>query len=181
MKIIVGSTNKPKLEAVRSVFKNAFPETAITVEGIKADSGVRAHPISGEEALRGAINRATHALELQQQATYSVGIEGGLLRLEDRAWEIGWVAIKHTKGELATGLSAGVELQGELLQAILDGQELNEVIEMKFGSKLIGDRNGFYGMATNDLATRQAAYEQGIVFALARFLHPEFYVRRHRS
>jgi len=85
------------------------------------------------------------------------------------------VAIRNSKDEIATGVSSGLELRGELLEAVLCGTELDEILESNFGVRPGRDGNGFYGLATNDLVTRQAAYEQAITFALASYLHPEFY------
>ena len=175
MEVVIGSNNKPKRNAVENSFKAAFPTEEITIETISTNSGVSAHPTSGEESIKGALTRMAQAKELIADADYYVGIEGGLLRSSGRAWEIGWIAINDSSGKIATGLSAGIELRGKILDAITDGIELNEVLENDFGIQFAGDSNGFYGLATNDLTTRQAAYEQGVTFALASFLHPEFY------
>lgn len=68
-----------------------------------------------------------------------------------------------------------MELKGKILEAITGGTELNIVLERDFGIKSAGSKNGLYGLATNDLVTREAAYVQGLAFALAAFLHPEYY------
>lgn len=175
MKIVVGSQNAPKVQAVKNSFESAFPGEEIIALGVKTDSGVSAHPTSAEESLNGAMNRAVHARELMSGADYYVGIEGGLLRVGEHAWELGWVAISDALGETSTGLSSAIEIRGAMLEAILSGTELNDIIETKFGIHRVGDETGYFGLATNDVVTRQAAYEHGISFALAAFLHPEFY------
>lgn len=175
MKIVVGSTNEPKKNAVKNVFTSAFPDQEIIVETVSTDSGVSAHPVSGEEAITGALNRARRAKEAIASADYYVGIEGGLLTVLERTWEVGWVVIIDASGKTATGLSSGMELNGKMLHSILNGTELNKVLESDFDIRSAGSTTGIYGLATNDLVTRQAAYEQGIAFALAAFLHPEFY------
>ena len=175
MKIVVGSTNIPKTMAVEGSFNRAFPNDEIYVTGVSTESGVSSHPTSAQESIAGALNRLAQAKNHMPGADYYVGIEGGLLQVDHRMWEIGWVAIGNALGQIATGLSAGVELRGAILDAIINGEELDHVLEEKFDIHAAGNANGFYGLATNDLVTRQAAYEQGITFALAQFLHPEFY------
>ncbi len=175
MKVVVGSNNLPKRNAVENSFKAAFPDEDIIIGTVSTDSGVSSHPTSAGESITGALTRVARAKELITDADFYVGIEGGLLRVSGRAWEIGWVAISNSDGKIATGLSSGIELQGSILKAITDGVELNKVLENDFGIQSAGNNNGFYGLATNDLVTRQAAYEQGVTFALASFLHPEFY------
>ncbi|MGF7228575.1 MAG: DUF84 family protein [Candidatus Saccharibacteria bacterium] len=176
MKIIVGSHNVPKRNAVERAFRAAFPDEQITVESVDADSGVSSHPTSSEESINGAMARVAHAKELAAGADYYVGIEGRLLTTAGKTWEIGWVVISDAHGKIATGLSSGIEIQGKILRAITSGVELNDVLQNDYDITSAGNTNGYYGLATNDLVTRQAAYEQGITFALAPFLHPEFYM-----
>lgn len=175
MIIVLGSENIPKRDSVANAFGLAYPGEEINVSCIKTESGVSSHPTSAQEAVKGAINRANNAQLQSPNGDYFVGIEGGLLQVDDRAWEIGWVAILDCEGKIAVGLSAGIELKGRLLKAILDGQELNDVLDDIYGIGKIGNSNGFYGLATDDLVTRQQAYEQGIHFALAQYKHPELF------
>jgi len=175
MQIVLGSENIPKRDSVVNAFTLAFPESEINVICIATDSGVASHPVSASESLQGAINRANHAQAQLQGADYYVGIEGGLMQAEGKAWEIGWIAIRSAEGHVATGLSAGIEIKGPILQAIINGQELSDVLDDIYGVGKIGNSNGFYGLATDDLVTRKQAYEQGIHFAIAQYKHPELY------
>ncbi|GAC1392141.1 MAG: inosine/xanthosine triphosphatase [Candidatus Saccharimonadales bacterium] len=175
MNIVLGSENMPKRRAVESAFTKAFPELDVSVICLKTNSGVSSHPISASEALHGAINRVNHAHSKVPHADYYVGIEGGLLQADNRAWEIGWVAIRNAEGVMATGLSAGIEIKGHILQAILGGTELNDVLEDIYGRSNIGNSSGFYGLATDDIVTRQQAYAHGLHFAISQFKHPELY------
>lgn len=175
MKIVIGSANVPKREAVIEAFRRAHKDQHIDANYVTTDSAVSSHPTSATEAMQGALNRVADARRQVQEADYYVGIEGGLLQSDGRAWEIGWVAISNSEGSVATGLSAGIELQGTILKAVQEGIELNDVLEDIYGTKGVGNANGYNGLATNDLVTRQQAYVQGVLFALAQFLHPELY------
>ena len=160
MKVVIGSSNLPKRNAVESSFKAVFPDEDIIIETVSTDSGVSSHPTSGGESITGALTRVTRAKELVADADYYVGIEGGLLRVSGRAWEIGWIAISNSDGKIATGLSSGIELQGSILRAVTDGIELNKVLESEYGIQSAGSSNGFYGLATNDLV-----YEASVIRA----------------
>ncbi len=175
MKVIIGSNNLPKRLAVERAFNGVYPDTYILISTVSADSGVSSHPLSGTESLTGALNRAASARILDPDADFYVGIEGGLLIVDDRVWEIGWVAIVNAKGETYTGISAGIELRGEFLKAIRSGKELNDVLSENCNIDNAGGTNGFYGLATDDLVTREQAYVQAVVFALAPFKHPEYF------
>lgn len=175
MKIILGSENIPKRDAVIESFSRAYPDTSIEVECVRTESGVADHPTAADEAMLGAKNRAASAMKQKPGADFYVGIEGGLLQADGKAWEIGWIAIYDSNCQVATGLSAGVEIKGRILQAIQNGQELNDVLDDVYGIGKIGNANGFYGLVTDDLVTRQQAYVHGIIFAIGQYKHPELY------
>lgn len=174
MKVVVGSQNTPKINAVKSVFVRYFPDLEIEFLGEKVDSGVSSHPTSAEESIQGAKNRADNAESAQPGADYYVGIEGGLLEIGDKAWEIGWVVIRNKDGIYATGMGSGIEMGSTILQAIKEGRELDLVLE-DMGIGRLGNANGFYGLATNNIVTRQDALSQSVAFALAHFIHPELF------
>ncbi len=77
MKVIVGSENKVKVRAVREAFEERFP--GAVVEGKSVDSGVSEQPLSLEETIEGAINRAKRAFERTcEPASFAVRESSGL-------------------------------------------------------------------------------------------------------
>jgi inosine/xanthosine triphosphatase len=151
VEIVVGSQNIPKHQAVTNAFLKLYPGESLEIQGVSADSGVASHPTSVEESLEGAMNRVKHARELHPDADYYVGIEGGLLSLGDLAWEIGWVAVESSEGEVFTAPSAGLEVKGKVLEAIRAGRELNDILKEDFKIENAGGTNGFYGVVTDTL------------------------------
>ncbi|MDO8510872.1 MAG: inosine/xanthosine triphosphatase [Nanoarchaeota archaeon] len=77
MKIVIGSTNPTKIEAVKetislySFFKNA------ELAGVEAASEVSDQPMSRQEIMDGARNRARNAYH-HIQCDYGIGLESGL-------------------------------------------------------------------------------------------------------
>lgn len=174
MIVVVGSTNRPKGQAVAEAFEKVFGERP-QVETVTADSGVSAHPTEASESLKGALSRVQDAKRQKPSADFYVGIEGGLLEVDGRFWEIGWVAVADSKGRVHTALSPGLEMDGPILQNILHGKELSRVLTDRIGVADPGQTNGFYGMVTDNSVTRQQAYVEALVFALAPFRHPEYF------
>lgn len=76
MKIIVGSKNPTKVDAVREVFSTLFPE--LDVIGMEVSSDISDQPLSMSETIRGAVNRAKNAFV---DCDMSIGIEGGLMEV----------------------------------------------------------------------------------------------------
>ena len=85
MKILTGSENQVKVEAVREAFSQYFDD--ITVVGIPVQSNVGGQPFN-EEAFRGAHNRALSlrniSTERGMNGRFFVGLEGGVLNCYSR-------------------------------------------------------------------------------------------------
>ena len=85
MKVLVGSGNSVKIQSVREGFLTFFEHVA--VEGINVDTGVPEQPVN-YETFEGAKNRAENVKRINDQqnlnATFFLGIEGGVLQLHDR-------------------------------------------------------------------------------------------------
>ncbi len=94
MKIAVGSTNPVKIAAVRDVTTRVWPEAQIV--SIAAESGIGSMPMSSEETLLGAENRARTALRLSG-ADFGIGLEGGVNPEPAGLMLMGWVVILDRK------------------------------------------------------------------------------------
>ncbi len=93
MKLIVASTNPVKIQSAKHGFQQMFPSETFTAEGISVPSGVSDQPMTDEETLQGALNRATNARTVQPSAHYWVGIEGGCEEKHSELWTFAWVVI----------------------------------------------------------------------------------------
>jgi len=90
-------------------------------------SGVSAQPMSDEESIEGATNRAKASLAATPSADFGVGMEGGIHKLGDKWYECGWIAVIDKKGTIGIGSSARFELSGKIMKEILAGKELATV------------------------------------------------------
>ncbi len=175
MIIAVGSTNPTKIKPVEEVFNNYFGN--VEVIGTAVDSGVSEQPMSDDEAYRGALSRATQAIKSVKDADYGVGVEGGLRKTSYGWIENSMVVIIDTKGKVGIGNSAGIVLPESIIALIQKGATLEEAIDTLCGTEKIGEGIGMFGVMTNEYVTRAEGVRHGVAFALARFLHPEMYVK----
>src|ERR1700735_1894230 len=84
--VAVGSIRLPKLQGVRQAFADFSAHVGgglrFEVVGVEVPSGVRDTPLSREQMMTGARQRAEALLQFprakQEQWTYFVGLEGGL-------------------------------------------------------------------------------------------------------
>jgi inosine/xanthosine triphosphatase len=176
MKIIaVGSKNPSKLEAVRSAFQAVWPNEEWQALGVDVKSGVSDQPMSDEESIRGATQRARLALEMIPEAEYSVGLEGGIQKLADQYFDCGWVVVMNGQGELGIGSSAKMPVPAKIMELVFQGTELGFADDQIFGKEMSKHGTGHFGSMTNDVLTRSAAYKDGLVAALSRFIHPDLF------
>jgi inosine/xanthosine triphosphatase len=173
-KVIVGSGNPTKVNSTKAAFEAIWPDETFEVTGVEVASGVSDQPMSEEETIRGTKNRARAAM-LKSKADYAVGLEGGLWKINGDWFESGWIAVLDADGNFGLGSTPVIEMPPRLLKEIETGKELGVVIDEITGEQGLSKRGGFFGLMTNGTLDRTAALEDGVKFALGRFVRPEFY------
>ena len=163
MKIKVGTHNPLKVRATRNVMEKIY--TNVDVEGIEVDSGVGDQPIGLDETIQGAVNRARNAF---LDADLSVGIESGLLAAPHSITgylDLQWCAIYD--GERVTlGVSAGFEYPPVVVEEVLKGQEVGEVMDEVTGVEKLGQKTGAVSILTKGLLDRTENTEQCVLMAM---------------
>jgi inosine/xanthosine triphosphatase len=181
--ITVGSTRRPKLEAVREALAILGPSLHDTarfdVAGVEVPSGVRHTPLSREEIMAGARQRVESlrriARENNESWRYFIGLEGGLDIVRERAarWVFleNWAYVADRSGRSAFGQSGAVLLPDPLVKRVVDeGVELAEAMDAFAGAQGIRDAQGAWGVLTRNRITRQDAIRVSVINAFAPFL-----------
>lgn len=113
-RVAVGSTRRPKLQAVHEAATGfaalLSPHAPLEIEGHEVESGVSHTPISREELMQGARQRA-EALEglfrgSAKHADYFVGLEGGLNVASENGWRRVFLESGPTLPTVPAGTSA---------------------------------------------------------------------------
>ena len=169
MKVLVGSENPVKIQSVREGFLSFFEH--VEVKGILVDSGVAEQPIN-DEVFKGAKNRAENVKRINGQrnlgAAFFIGIEGGVLQLQDRWFGVNVVYIldRHNRDSFAsTGL---YELPGAIKEL---GSAIGELANDSFNAR----EHGTVGFLTNGKIDRLQNQVQGITLALIPFVNENLY------
>ncbi|MEM9955292.1 MAG: inosine/xanthosine triphosphatase [Chloroflexota bacterium] len=171
--IAVASQNPVKLEATRIGFQQMFPETTHTLRAFAVPSGVREQPMSHDETLQGAINRAQGAFALADTADYAIGIEGGIKPVGEQLAVFAWVVI--TDGQRLSQAQTGIfYLPQEVAHLVRDGYELGHADDIVFGRNNSKQSTGSIGLLTDDALTRTTYYVQAVIMALIPFKKPQF-------
>ncbi len=186
--VAVGSTRRPKLNAVweaLTVFGPSLdPDAQFDVVGVEVTSGVGHTPLSREELMAGARQRAEALVaiagERHEPWKYFVGLEGGLdvIRNGDERWVLlqNWAYVTDGAGRGCFGQSGGVLLPKPLVKSVVDeGVELAEAIDAFAGGRGIRDAQGAWGVLTRNLITRQDAFRIAVINAFALFFNAPVY------
>ena len=166
MKIAVGSKNPVKVGAVRSVVLPIWSEAQILP--VSVNPGVSPMPMSDEECITGARNRAQVALEMTG-ADMGIGLEGGVNSGPVGLMLLGWVAILDSDLREGVAGTARIPLPQRIATRVHDGDELGDVIDEILGEENIKMRGGTIGALTSGLVLRQDAFAMAVAFALSPF------------
>ena len=200
--LAVGSKRGPKLSAVTEALKTfssvLAPHSQFEVVGVEVESGVSPTPVSREELMRGARQRAEALVQLARMNgagwQYFVGLEGGLDVLLEGASpeEMQWRATLKQYGRRRVfleswayvtdgvrghyGRSGGIELPEALAREVLENRvDLSEAIDKFAGAVGIRDAQGAWGVLSNDFITRQEAFRIAVIAAFAPFYNEKMY------
>ena len=101
LKVLVGSKNPTKTNAVKGAFERVFKNKKIDIKGKGVGSGVSDQPMSDIETKQGAKNRLK---ELKKgEADYYVSIEGGCDYISGKLFAFAWVITENKKKMKGTG------------------------------------------------------------------------------
>ena len=172
----VGSRNPIKIACVAEAIAEFWAEAQAV--GSDTDSQVSAQPSSDQEMFAGALNRARQALDQTPTADYGVGIEGGILDVEEGMWAYAWVVVVDRHDGLGTGQTGRFKLPEGVARLIRDeGLELGEADDRFFGRSNSKQQEGAIGLLSDGRVTRLGLYRPAVTFALLPFVHPEYYAR----
>lgn len=166
--VTVGSTNPIKIQAVREVFHEIGERG--DVRGVQVKSNVAAQPFN-EAVIEGAVNRAQNALKLTG-TEWGVGIEGGIIQLGRRWYNVGFVAIMNKEGKKGIGSSGWFECPPKILEELQRGRELGDVMDELTGRTETKIKDGAIGIFTQGRVKRKNLYKHGVFMALVPFLAP---------
>jgi inosine/xanthosine triphosphatase len=210
--VAVGSKRGPKVnavtEALASIRNTLAREIDFEILGIEVPSGVRHTPLSREDLMTGARQRAEALVQLARTENkpwkYFVGLEGGIDVIPGpdvmpnldvipdvdivseavKRWVFleNWAYVTDGTSLGAFGQSGAVLLPDSLAKTVVDdGVELSEAIDEFAGRHNIRDREGAWGILTRSLISRQEAFRVAVINAFAPFFNRDVYSAASRS
>ncbi len=163
--LVVASKNPVKARATLYGFHRMFPGEEFVVKTVTVASGVSSQPLSSDETLQGARNRAQRAAQLVQAADDWIGIEGGVEEEHGDMAAFAWVVVlsQHLMGKSRTGTFFLPEAVARLVR---QGQELGAADDMVFNTSNSQQAQGAIGLLTENVIDRTQLYAQAVILAL---------------
>lgn len=173
MRVAVGSKNPVKVKATKNVLEKLYGE--VEVDSVKVDSQVPSQPFGIDQTIKGAINRAKNAY--RSDYDLSVGIESGLMETPHTITgyvDLQWCAI-YDGERVSIGVSAGFEYPPKVIEEVLKGKEVGEVMDEVTGVDNLGRKTGAISYFTKGLLDRTENTEQCVLMAIIPMINNEIY------
>lgn len=167
-RIAVGSGKSYKIEATVSACKLVFGSIPFSVQGIAVESGVSSQPMSHEESISGARNRAISALEHgPESCDVGIGIENGLVQILDQWFATTWIVALNASGSEGVASTLHRPVPPALIDLVQQGQELSFAIREFYGNVTDRGHDGLIGLITQGALNRHDVLRDGIVVAFS--------------
>src|SRR5699024_7759294 len=152
MKIIIGSLNQAKINAVKNVFK------ANILEAVNVPSNVSDQPMTDEETLLGAMNRANncHAISTNHLA---IVLEVGVMLMNEELYLCNWGVLITTNKQMYKASGARINLPNEFIKDLNEGVELSELVDRYSEKNDTRSFEGAIGIFTDDIINREQMFE----------------------
>jgi len=178
MIVLVGTTNKVKVEAARRAFAAVFPRAR--VEGVRVASEVSAQPFEAETTA-GAVARARKALRAIRGADYGVGIEAGLFWTEAQRdyMDVQYCAVVDRRDVVTLGHGPGFRYPPSVVAAVKEGKTVGKAMEALARVKDIGQAQGAIGWLSQGAMDRTRLTEAAVLMALIPRIRRDLYFAKH--
>lgn len=181
MLIAIGTTNTAKVQALEETLKG-YPifADAFKIIPFSVSSEVSNQPLSLEETIQGAKNRAKNCFTACDSCSYGFGIENGFI--EAPGAKTGFLHVTvcsvYNGTDYYVGLSTGFEVPPAILSLVKDKKmDLCDAC-LKSGittNSSIGSQEGLVGILTNGRVDRKAYSKQAIMSALVQLEYASWY------
>ena len=174
----VGSQNVAKVAAAEQTLKEYEMFKDAKMVGMRVDSGVSEQPLTMEETVQGAVNRAKNC---HKDCDFSIGIESGLIPVPHTIsgyMNIGVCAIYDGK-RFHLGLAPGFEYPkiaiDKVLKDDIDVSAAYKALALTDNEKLGNTEGGIVGKLTKGRTTRKEYSRQAIIMAMIHLENPGLY------
>ena len=179
MQVAIGSTNPAKMKGTRLAFSRTLRVGPVVLKGVDTTALVRSQPLTLDETVEGAQERAVFALE-SARPDFGVGVEAGLVGLGD-AWRdqflnVQIAAVVDRAGHLSFGCSSGFPIPSMLVAKLKERhEELDRYTHELVGVAKVKEEHGIVYHLSRKRLSRVEMTEQCVSMALIPWLNRKVY------
>ncbi|PFG05034.1 inosine/xanthosine triphosphatase [Bacillus sp. es.034] len=155
LKIAIGTTNPAKVQAIQKAFEEQYKE--VQFQYLKTHSHVSEQPMTDQETIEGALNRAKNVLKATDSDA-GIGLEGGVSESLYGMFVCNWGALVDRQGNEIIGGGARISLPNEISRELKAGKELGPLMDKYTQRTGIRKKEGAVGIFTNGLVTRETMF-----------------------
>lgn len=160
-KCYLGSQNIVKLEATKEVLKD------YEVIGISVDSQVGSQPLSDEETLKGALNRA---LALPKDGL-RIGLEAGVQMHDDILFLVNWGVLIDSLDNIYYAGGTRIPMDEFIKDKLfVEKMELADVMDEYLNTEDIKHKEGAIGFFTNNIVKRKDIFVHIVKLLYGQYL-----------
>lgn len=167
MKVLIGSRNPTKINAVKHVFEQ------YTVEGIDSPSKVSNQPTTDEETILGAINRAKFCHK-RNKDVLSIGLEGGVMLINEELYLCNWGVLISPGGKVFKASGARIRLPDEFITDLFAGVELSVLVDNYSNKQNTREFEGAISIFTEGEINRTELFEHVVRLLKGQYEHAKF-------
>lgn len=182
MIIRIASTRAPKVNGVKKAVGKLLQhfhmtEFDVRFETVQGASGVSEMPLSLDETMKGARQRAESVFE-REKIDISVGVEGGLYKIAGKVFLQSWSCV-FDGTDFYFGGSGSLEIPQDLAyEVFVNGRMLGDAIDAFSQQVDVRSNQGTFGVLTDDLVTREDSFELSAINAFIPYFNKKLYGKR---
>jgi len=177
--IAIGSTNPAKMKGTRLAFSRTLGLGTVVLKAVNTTALVRFQPLTLDETVEGAQERAVFALETARP-DFGVGVEAGLVGLgkgwPDHYLNLQVAAVVDFAGHLSFGCSSGFPIPARFVSKLKRNHyELDHYTHELTGAEKVREEEGIVYHLSGRRLSRTEMTEQCVSMALIPWLNAKAY------
>ena len=177
MKILVGSKNPTKLDAVKESFAVYYGDD-LKIIGMSVNSDISNQPLENE-TFQGANNRAMALKKIDKtqnlKADFFVGVEGGVIKLNNKNFSSNVACIINKENKKGFGVSPIYQLPDSIKNKLAKGIELSVIIDKITNQTKSGYKGGAVDFFSKGKVNRTEMAKLSLMMALIPILNEKLY------
>ncbi|AFH42896.1 inosine/xanthosine triphosphatase [Fervidicoccus fontis] len=173
--VCIGTKNVSKITGIERAFSSFYEEVQLLA--IDLSYKLPPQPIGIKEIMSGAEKRAKEAIKSSEMCEFGVGVEAGLIKIEESYYDIQASFVINKDGRGYFGFSPSFIIPKSFSEGIITKKyrELEEVTDAYFNTENVGEKGGVIKLLTKGRVTREDLTYYAVMMSLIPFQNSNLY------